>query len=119
MSIMCGEIDVLLSEFLKELLAEAGELDADPLHSVAELRGDGLYDGYGAILEEVHFLDAILVEVLQEAGVGHAGRSDALLALGLFIGGTSRGRSCGCGCQKEAAKESPALLIGSALIIAR
>ena len=47
------EVDPLLAELVEQVRRGAGQLDADALHAVAELRAHRLHDGDGAALVEV------------------------------------------------------------------
>ena len=69
-----GKVDVLLAELGEELGGGAGELDADALDAVAELGGDSLDDGDGAVLVEVDLLDTAHVEVLLRGNDGEEGK---------------------------------------------
>mmetsp|Transcript_12697 Transcript_12697/g.33750 ORF Transcript_12697/g.33750 Transcript_12697/m.33750 type:complete len:691 (-) Transcript_12697:111-2183(-) len=91
-----GEVHLLLAELLQEFLRGSRELHANALHAVSQLGGDRLDDGDGSVFVQVHLLDAIHVEVLEESAVGHARRRDAWV-VGFFVRGESRLRCCECG----------------------
>mmetsp|Transcript_32806 Transcript_32806/g.97767 ORF Transcript_32806/g.97767 Transcript_32806/m.97767 type:complete len:317 (-) Transcript_32806:386-1336(-) len=64
-----SKVDLLLPELVQELWAGSRQLDPHTLHTVAQLRRDGLHNSNGAILIQVDLLDAAHVEVFQEARV--------------------------------------------------
>mmetsp|Transcript_2441 Transcript_2441/g.8243 ORF Transcript_2441/g.8243 Transcript_2441/m.8243 type:complete len:673 (+) Transcript_2441:1388-3406(+) len=76
------EVDLLLLKLPQELLRGTGELHANPLNSVSDLRGNGLDNGGRAVVVQVHLLDAVEVKVLKKPGVRHARGRD-----GLVVGG--------------------------------
>merc|ERR1719324_1048183 len=76
------EVDLLLLQLPQELLRGAGELHANPLNSVSDLRGNGLDNGGRAVVVQVHLLHAVEVKVLKKPGVRHARGRD-----GLVVGG--------------------------------
>ena len=51
---MGSEVDLLLPELGKELLASAWQLHTHALHPVAQLWADSLYNGNGATLVQVN-----------------------------------------------------------------
>merc|ERR1719353_2179965 len=76
------EVDLLLLERPEELGGGAWELDTDPLNSVPDLGGDRLDDGGRSVVVQVHLLDPVPLEVLEEPRVAHAGGRDALVVRG-------------------------------------
>mmetsp|Transcript_16699 Transcript_16699/g.40957 ORF Transcript_16699/g.40957 Transcript_16699/m.40957 type:complete len:488 (+) Transcript_16699:902-2365(+) len=86
-----GEVNVLGAELGQQLAAGAGELHAHALHAVAQLGRRRLDDRDGSVLVQVNLGHASHVEVLQEAGVGHARGGLARVVRGEGGGGAGGG----------------------------